>query len=273
MGEPGPPAAIHADVLRNRAEILRRLHHAPGALVLPNVWDVESARLVGAVGFPAIATSSSAIAASLGVEDGEAMGPELAFEVLARIARAVPLPLSADIEAGYGLKPSELVDRLLAAGAVGCNLEDSDHHGSSVLIDASAQANRIEGLCTAAEAAGVPIIVNARVDVFIRSVGAPESRVAETLRRGRTYLAAGAACIYPIGVSDERDIEELVKSMGGPVNIWLRSGTPTLQRLQELGVARISLAGGLQKFASSSLHGALRALRGGDASMIVQGGV
>jgi 2-methylisocitrate lyase-like PEP mutase family enzyme len=120
--------------LAERADALRRLHTGPRPLVLPNAWDVASARMVVTTGFPVVATSSGAIAATLGYEDNDSMPVEEAFGVVARIARSVPVPVTADVEAGYRLSPEELVERLLDAGAVGCNLEDTDHHHTGVWV-------------------------------------------------------------------------------------------------------------------------------------------
>lgn len=249
--------------LADEAERLRSLHHGGEPLVLPNAWDAESARLVAAAGFPVVATSSSAVAASLGEADGEHMSAGTAFEALRRIASAVDVPVTADIEAGYGLGPEELVDRLLEAGAVGCNLEDSDHHGDGVLVPAAAQVERIEAVRDAAARAGVPVVVNARVDVFIRRFGSADSRMGEAVSRGRAYLAAGAACCYPIGLVEEPSVAQFVEGVGGPVNVWLRPDSLPVARLAELGVARVSLASGLQRVASASIASALSELKAG----------
>ena len=248
-----------------QAEFLHRLHHGSSPLVLPNVWDVESARLVVEAGFPVVATSSSAVAASLGFADQDVMSPDLAFAAISRIAAAVSVPVTADIEAGYGLPPSEVVGRLVEAGAAGCNLEDSDHHGPGVLLDAEVHARRIAEVSAAATAVGAPIVINARVDVFIRELGPPEARVAEAVRRSRMYLDAGASCVYPIGVTAEDDIRALVDQVGGPVNVWLRPDTPSLAELSRIGVARISLARGIQRIASAVVQRALVALATGDS--------
>jgi 2-methylisocitrate lyase-like PEP mutase family enzyme len=251
--------------LADQAGTLLGLHHGPRPLVLPNAWDAETARLVEAAGFPAIATSSSAIAASLGERDGDVIDPDLAFEAVRRISGSVSVPVTADIEAGYSLEATELVERLVGAGAVGCNLEDTDHHGPGPLVRPEEHASRIEQICRAAELRGVPIVVNARVDVFIRAVGAPDTRVSEALRRGRMYLAAGAACVFPIGVIDRHQIAALVDGMGGPVNVMLAPQALSLRELGELRVARISLARGLQRIAAASIARALRALSAGDS--------
>lgn len=243
------------------AQALRGLHYGSQPLLLPNAWDVASARLVAEAGFPVIATSSHAVAASLGFPDTDAMPADVAFGAVARVAAGVEVPVTADLEAGYGLSPGEFVDRLLAAGAVGCNLEDTDHRGSAGLVAVERQAERLDAVRAAGEAAGVPIVINARVDVFIREFGPPESRLEEAIRRGKAYLAAGADCVYPIGLTDQDAIASFVREMGAPVNIWLRPDAPSRQTLAALGVARISLAAGLFRRAMSAARQALGELR------------
>jgi 2-methylisocitrate lyase-like PEP mutase family enzyme len=149
-----------------RADALRRLHTGLRPLILPNAWDAASARLVVRGGFPVVATSSGAVAATLGYEDSDSMPVDEAFGVLARIARRLPVPVTADLEAGYRLSPKDLVERLLEAGAVGCNLEDTDHHGKTDLLDAGENAERLRAVRQAATDAGVDIVLNARVDVL-----------------------------------------------------------------------------------------------------------
>jgi 2-methylisocitrate lyase-like PEP mutase family enzyme len=226
--------------LKTHADRLRELHHGDTMLVLPNVWDAASAAVVAEAGFPAVATASAAISAVLGYPDGEGAPWQEMFAAAGRVARAVSVPVTVDAEAGYGMRPRELVDRLLEIGAVGCNLEDTDHRDGG-LVDAGRHAEWLAAIRTAADEAGVPIVVNARVDVFLPESGTPVSeRVAEAVRRGRGYLAAGADCVYPIGVGAESDIAALVADLPGPVNANTRPGGPDLARLRELGVARVS---------------------------------
>jgi 2-methylisocitrate lyase-like PEP mutase family enzyme len=164
-----------------------------------------------------------------------------------------------DAEAGYGLEPRELVDRLLEIGAVGCNLEDTDHRAGG-LVDAGAQAERLAAVRAAADDAGVPIVINARADTFLPASGVPEEeRVAEAVRRGRLYLEAGADCVYPIGVGDERDIAALVADVPGPINGNTRPGTLDLPKLRELGVARVSYG---PRFYREALAGLKTAVEG-----------
>jgi 2-methylisocitrate lyase-like PEP mutase family enzyme len=212
-------------------------------LVLPNAWDAASARLVEKAGFPVVATSSGAVAASLGYEDNDSMPVDEAFGAIARIARSVSVPVTADVEAGYGLSPKDLVERLLDAGAVGCNLEDTDHHGGADLVDAGEQAERLRAVRQAASEAGVEIVLNARIDV-LRTQGDPRELFEEAVRRAGLCLDAGADCVFPIRLADDDLIGEFVRRVEGPVNV-VAAGTPPLARLAELGVRRVSFAGTL----------------------------
>lgn len=238
--------------LARRAERLRELHAGPAPLILPNAWDAASARAFAALGPPAIATTSGGVAESLGYEDGEAAPVEAMLAAVARIAGAVgDLPLTADLEGGYGLAPRDLVDRLLAAGAVGLNLEDTDHHGGG-LLPAEEQAQRIAAVKAAARSAGVDIVLNARVDVFIREAGAPETRMDEALRRARRYVEAGADCVYPIWLADEAEIATFVAGVAAPVNIYARDAAPPIGRLAELGVRRVTFGTALFRAAMTA---------------------
>ena len=221
--------------LKARADRLRELHHAGEMLVLPNVWDAASAKIVAEAGFPVVATASAAISAMLGYPDGEGAPWQEMFAAAGRVARAVSVPVTVDAEAGYGMEPRELVGRLLEIGAVGCNLEDTDHRAGG--------------------------LVDARADTFLPGSGVPgQERVAEAVRRGRLYLGAGADCIYPIGVSDERDIATLVAEVPGPINGNTRPEGPDLARLRELGVARVSYGPRLYREALAGLKTAVQGL-------------
>ncbi|MFI0450177.1 isocitrate lyase/phosphoenolpyruvate mutase family protein [Actinomadura sp. 6N118] len=247
--------------LKAHADRLRELHHRDEMLVLPNVWDAASAEIVAEAGFPAVATASAAISAMLGYPDGEGAPWQEMFAAAGRVARAVPVPVTVDAEAGYGMEPRELVDRLLEIGAVGCNLEDTDHRAGG-LVEAGAQAERLAAIRSAAEGAGVPIVINARADTFLPASGVPEEeRVAEAVRRGRLYLEAGADCIYPIGVGDEQDIARLVADVPGPINGNTRPGSLDLAKLRELGVARVSYGPRLYREALAGLRAAVQDLR------------
>jgi 2-methylisocitrate lyase-like PEP mutase family enzyme len=226
------------DRLVVQAQELQRLHHGD-LLVLPNVWDAGSARVVEEAGFPAVATASAAVSASLGYPDGEGAPWEEMFAANARIARAVGLPVTMDAEGGYGLPASDLVQHLLDAGVVGCNLEDSDHR-SGGLKAAERQADWLAEVRSEAGSAGVPLVINARVDVFLPTGQvAEEDRIAECIRRGRLYRRAGADCVYPIGVGDPDTLATLVAEIDSPIN---GNSTPKLGLpvLRDLGVARVS---------------------------------
>jgi 2-methylisocitrate lyase-like PEP mutase family enzyme len=254
--------AGHSGDLAERAGRLRDLHVPGRPLVLPNAWDAASARLVEAADFAAVATASSAVSASLGYEDEEGTPAAEMFASIGRIARAVAVPVTADIEAGYGLSSEELTEKLLDAGAVGCNLEDTAH-GRGGLVDAGAQCRRIAALREAGSRAGVAIVINARVDVYLHEGGDPEGRTEEALRRGRLYLEAGADCIYPIMVTDEATITAFVEAFGGMVNVYARPQAPPLPRLAALGVARVSFGPWLHRLAMRETEAVLRDIAGG----------
>jgi 2-methylisocitrate lyase-like PEP mutase family enzyme len=232
------------DALVGLAEHLRALHVPGQPVVLPNAWDVTSARTFEKSGFAAIATSSSAMAHSLGYDDGEQTPADVMFAAVTRITGRVGVPVTADIERGYGLEPEQIVERLLESGAVGCNLEDSDP-GSGEMVDVETQAGWIGRVVAAAERAGVPVALNARIDVHLREWGKPEERMDEAVRRARAYIGAGATSVYPIGLSTLGEIEELTRRVDGAVNVVFRPNGPSIADLARAGVARISFGGGL----------------------------
>ncbi|WP_206794732.1 isocitrate lyase/phosphoenolpyruvate mutase family protein [Amycolatopsis sp. MtRt-6] len=239
-----------------KADLLRELHHGK-LLVLPNAWDEASASLVVEAGFPVVATSSAAVADALGYEDGERAPWREMFAAVARIARAAPVPVTVDAEAGYGLAPDQLVAELLAAGAAGCNLEDTDHRTGG-LVPAAAQADRLAGVRAAA---GAALVVNARIDTFLPSRGfSGAERTAEAIRRGRLYRAAGADCVYPIGVSSAADLGEVVDGVGGPVN-GNTGAELDLATLASLGVARVSFGPRFYRAGFAAMRDGLGELR------------
>ncbi|MFJ9540436.1 isocitrate lyase/phosphoenolpyruvate mutase family protein [Streptomyces sp. NPDC101225] len=231
----------------SQVETFRALHRGrlPGdPLVLPGPWDAVSARVCAEAGFPALATPSAGIAASLGHEDGSTPAGAM-FAAVARIVRAVDVPVSADVEDGYGLAPRELVERLLETGAVGCNLEDS-HQG--VLKDPREHA---DWLAEVRAAAGDQLFVNARVDTFIRGEADP----GRAIERAALYVAAGADCVYPIGAP--AGVLPLLRSgVQGPVNVHgtLDGKGPSPTELGELGATRVTFGPGLQRRAALALR-------------------
>jgi 2-methylisocitrate lyase-like PEP mutase family enzyme len=232
--------------MSDKAEILRALHRAPPVLVLPNAWDAASARLFQAEGFPAIATTSAGVAAALGYPDGGVVPPREMVEAIARITRAVTVPVTADIEHAYGATAHAVADsvlRVVAAGAVGINIEDIVP-GAADMESLALQADKIATIAKATRTAGVPVVINARTDVYLRAIGAPESRLGVAIERGKAYLAAGADCVFVPGVRDADTIRALVQGIGGPINILAVKGTPPIAELEALGVARVSVGSG-----------------------------
>ena len=235
-------SAASVETVQKKADELRKLHAGPALLVLPNAWDAASARALIAAGFGAIATTSGGVAPALGYQDHEGAPVEEMLLAATRIIAAVSVPVTVDFESGYGLAATEIAERLIAAGAAGLNLEDSDHRGARAMVDAEWQAERLSDLKAAAQKAGADLVINARVDVFIHRLGTPEEQLAEALRRARLYSEAGADCIYPILLSDEDMIRALVKE-AGTINVNVRRGGPiSLARAAELGVRRVSYA-------------------------------
>ncbi|MER6830277.1 isocitrate lyase/phosphoenolpyruvate mutase family protein [Streptosporangium sp. NPDC000563] len=247
-----------------KATALRALHVPGRPLVVPNVWDAASARAVEAAGFPVIATGSAAIAPVLGYDDGEETPVEEMLAAIARISRSVGLPVTADMERGYRLEPAELVERLVAAGASGCNLEDSDPR-TGAMIDVDEQIAFLSAVRSAATDAGVDLVINARVDAYMQGPGSPEERLTESVRRGRGYLEAGADCVYPIFVAEAEAVRALVEGIDGPINILFRPGTPSIGELAALGVARVSFGHGLHKAVQAYAARMLAAIRDGES--------
>ncbi len=229
--------------------------------------DVASARAVERAGAAAIATSSSAVAESLGFEDGEKAPTDEMFAAIARIARGVSLPVTADVEGGYGLGAPELVERLVGAGAAGMNVEDTDRGGPVLgLLSVGVQSERIAGMRAAAEAAGVPLVINARIDLYLRGAGSLQQRTDAAIERGSAYLAAGADCVYPIFLADAEAIGRIIRELDAPVNVLLRPGTPSIAELAHLGVRRISVGGGLAQRSLFATEATARRLLAGDGS-------
>ncbi|MFF7134875.1 MULTISPECIES: isocitrate lyase/phosphoenolpyruvate mutase family protein [unclassified Streptomyces] len=231
-----------------KVDVFRALHRnrlPDDPLVLPGPWDAVSARVCEEAGFPALATPSAGIAAALGHEDGSTPADEM-FAAVARISRAVDVPVSADVEGGYGLAPKELVERLLEAGAVGCNLEDSE---SGTLKDPRRHA---DWLAEVRREAGDELFVNARVDTFSYGDGDP----GRAIERAALYVAAGADCVYPIG-APEKLLPLLRSGIQGPVNVFgrLDGEGPSPTELGELGATRVTFGPGLQRWGALALQG------------------
>ena len=241
---------------RERAETFHRLHAGPPMLRLPNIWDVISARIVEQAGFPGLATSSAAVAWTLGYRDGEHISREEMAAVVARIVRHVSVPVTADMEAGYGPRPEDAAATaraVVTAGAVGMNLEDAAE-GERELFDQALQVERIQAARDAAIAAGVPIVINARTDVFLKQIGEPASRVGHAVQRLNAYHEAGAGCLFAPGVKDAATIGVLAREVRGPLNVLAGAGAPSIPELERLSVRRVSLGAGVMRAALGAVR-------------------
>ncbi|MGH2893989.1 MAG: isocitrate lyase/PEP mutase family protein [Solirubrobacteraceae bacterium] len=237
-------ATSHATDLQSRCDLLRSLHRPGAPVLLPNAWDVATARAVVAAGFSVVATTSWGVAASLGYEDEEAAPADEMLAAAGRIARGVEVPVTVDAEAGYGMQPAELVAALRHAGAAGVNLEDTDYAAKS-LRDPDLQAEWLGAVRQAAAQDGYPLVINARVDVFLGPFvadegGAQEGLVTEAIRRANIYVEAGVDCVYPIVLWEEKALRRFMSEVRGPVNIACLPEAPSLAELAGLGVARVS---------------------------------
>jgi 2-methylisocitrate lyase-like PEP mutase family enzyme len=245
---------------RRKAEQLLSLHRGP-LLLLPNAWDGLSAKVFEDIGFNAIATTSAGVAWSLGFADGEHVGWHDMLRVIEYVVDAVRLPVSADIEGGFSSTTPDLIHRieeLIGVGACGINLEDGLDHGAR-LRSVDEACERIDCVRRTATKLGLPLVINARTDLHLRAGNDPAS-LDESLARCRAYLAAGADCVYPIGLSDLELITRLVKELKAPVNVHGRRGAPSLADLQAAGVARVSTATTPAVFMAGALEEAMKKL-------------
>lgn len=226
-----------------------RDHHATAGepLLLPNAWDCASSLVYEAAGLEAIGTSSAGIAAALGVPDGEHLSRGEMLDVVERIAHSVAVPVSADVEAGYGETPAEVaatVAGTIDAGAVGVNLEDGRDDATDPLVERNRHAAKIRAARAAAVDANVPLVINGRTDVFWRAVGDESDRVERAVERANAYYDAGCDCLFVPGVTDAESIEALVDGIDGPLNVLGGPGAPSIAELGALGVARVSVGSG-----------------------------
>jgi 2-methylisocitrate lyase-like PEP mutase family enzyme len=250
-------------VQRDKAETFRKMHQGPEVLVLPNAWDAAGARVLEDAGFQAIATTSAGIACSLGYPDGQRISREEMAGAVARIVRAVSVPVTADMEGGYGSTEeaaTATARSVVETGAIGFNFEDANDDPARPLLDADLHASRVRAARQAADSQGVPLVINARTDVYLKSVGDPAWRFGETIRRGNLYLAAGADCIFVPGVLDAPTIGALCREIAGPVNILAIKGVPPINELGRLGVRRVSVGSGLMRAAMTLVRRAAREL-------------
>ncbi len=236
-----------SELRRQKANTFRELHHSGKVLILPNVWDVAGAGIVEDAGFPAIATTSAGIAFSLGYPDGQKISRDEMLARVGRIVRAAKVPVTADVEAGYGERPEDAAETaraVIEAGAVGLNLEDSTDDPQHPLISMNLQLEKIHAVREAAMKSSVLLVLNARTDVYLAEVGAPELRYFEAIKRVMAYRDAGADCVFVPGLRDRETIKQLVQDAKCPINILAGPGSLPIPELQNLGVARVSLGSG-----------------------------
>ena len=224
-----------------KAETFRALHHGPDILVLPNAWDCATARIVEEAGFPAIATTSAGIASAMGYPDGQRITMEEMLQVVRRIAWCVTVPVTADLEAGYG-DIARTAAGLVESGAVGLNLEDAC--GDPALL-----VQKIAAVRRVSHDTGVNLVINARTDLYLDRIGDPAGRFDLACERLRAYIDAGADCLFVPGITDEETIRRFVQALKFPINILATAGSPPIQRLKELGVARVSTGSGVARAA------------------------
>ncbi|MBU1228183.1 MAG: isocitrate lyase/phosphoenolpyruvate mutase family protein [Actinobacteria bacterium] len=251
------------------ADQLRILHHGDAPLLLPNAWDPLSAAIVAAAGFPAVATASSAVALSRGYDDGEQLPFDELVTTVRRIATAVEVPVSVDFERGYGATPDDVrrnTVKLVAAGGVGVNIEDSVDH--ETLRPVEEQCERISVVRAAGLELGVPIVINARTDAFIVGGKAGTEAAAIAVSRLGAYREAGADCVYPILCDDLTVLDRIHQATEAPINVMLRPSTAPLSSLMDVGVRRISMGPGLLAIAAGAVGEAARRMASGDLDLI-----
>lgn len=238
---------MNIDEQKSKAMAFRAMHRGGKILVLPNAWDVASARIFEIAGFGAIATTSAGVAFTLGYPDGQKIPREEMLARVGRIARSVKVPVTADLEAGYGARPEDAARtarEAIEAGAVGMNLEDGTDDAAHPLVDLPLQLEKIRAVREAALKTGVLLVLNARTDVYLAKVGEPGKRYEETVRRLVAFRDAGADCVFVPGLTDAETIGRIVREVKCPVNILAVPGAPAAPELEKLGVARVSVGSG-----------------------------
>jgi 2-methylisocitrate lyase-like PEP mutase family enzyme len=230
-----------------KAEAFRALHRGKHLIILPNAWDVPSARMFENSGFKAVATSSAGLMVSLGYQDGEEISLGEFLLAIKRITRVLSVPLSVDLVAGFGTKPDEIatsIKGVIEAGASGINIEDFTH-ATKKLTPVNIQVEKIRAILRQCDLMKVPLVINARTDALRYSEGGEETRLKEAITRANEYKMAGADCVYPMGLTDAESISRFVKEVGHfPVNVMIRKGLPTIAELENLGIKRVSFGPG-----------------------------
>lgn len=260
----------------DKAIQFRQLHREPGVLILPNAWDVASARIFEEAGFPAIATTSAGIAFSLGHPDGQRIPREEMMARIGRIARAVHVPVTADVESGYGSSPEDAAKttrELIRAGVVGMNLEDGSSNPDQPLIDLQLAVEKIKAARQAAMQMRAQVVVNARTDVYLLPGGNPDADYSEALRRLLAFRDAGADCVFAPGLKDAETIGRLTKAVECPLNILAVPGTLSIPELEKLGVARVSMGSGPMRATLGLLRRVAEELRTSGTYSAMEGAV
>ncbi len=253
-----------------------RQRHRLGVLVLPNAWDVVSARIFEEAGFPAIATTSAGIAFSLGYPDGQRISREEMIARIGRIVRALKVPVTADIEWGYGSTAEEVAGttrEVIEAGAVGMNLEDATGRADQPLLTLERAVEKIKAARDTAAQLRVPIVLNARTDIYLLPGGNPDADFQEAVRRLVAFRDAGADCVFAPGLKDADTISRLVKSVQCPLNILAGPGTPPIAELEKLGVARVSVGSGFMRATLGLLRRAAEELKSAGTYSAIANGV
>ena len=259
-----------------RAEEFRRLHDRRDILVLPNAWDVPSARVFEDEGFPAVATSSAGLMASLGYPDGESIPRREFVSAVGKIARILSVPLSADVVGGFGSSPDAVarsVKQFVRAGAVGINIEDFVHE-TKKLLPVERQVARLRALVKLQKFMGIPFVINARTDALRFAPGDGDAKLEEAIRRASAYRDVGADCVYPMGLTDAESISTFVKALDIPVNVKVRKGLPPVPELKRIGVTRVSFGPSASYAAMGLLKRASREVRQkGTYGALVEGAI
>lgn len=267
---------MSTDEQKSKANAFRAMHRGGKILRLPNAWDVASARVFEDAGFGAIATTSAGVAFSLGYPDGQKITREEMVARVGRIARAVKVPVTADVESGYGNRPEDAgrtAREVIEAGAVGMNLEDVMENPALPLAELSLQVEKIRAVKEAGLKTGVLLVLNARTDVYLKEVGVPESRYAETVRRLIAYRDAGADCVFVPGLRDAETIARLVRDVKCPVNILGGPGTPAISELEKLGVARVTVGSSAMRATLGLVRRIAEELKSSGTYVALEGGI
>nr|WP_309098468.1 isocitrate lyase/phosphoenolpyruvate mutase family protein [Fredinandcohnia onubensis] len=225
------------------AERFRALHKRPNTMILPNAWDVISAKMFEECGCKAIGTTSAGIAMSLGFPDGQTLPFETMLSVIKNMVNAVDVPVSADIESGYGKTTEEIlhtIDQVISAGVVGINLEDGTGDINSPIYDPLLQQEKISAIREYCNSIGFPLFINARTDIFWLNLGEPESRIDEAIHRVKQYEKAGADCVFVPALKDKEEIQKLRNAVNCPINLLAVPGLPSIEELSEIGIERVS---------------------------------